>query len=301
MSKAFTLIELLVVITIIVVLLALLTPALDRAMYEAQLVQCAGNLKVWGSIAVSFAQDHKRDLPMAFGPQGEWSQEFDSPRGARVLDRISDATADEASGRWKSYGTPWATWVRYGMADRAAVCPIWKGLGLLSSGYYSDNPAIPAPYHIGDTAGGPTGGAVNSDWGPQVWIGYEWIAGTDSTQPHVPTGSATPEAQPNEFAWNTRSPASNLRNASSGSVMASDLLYMNSGWASPPLNFRAVAYPTPENLAQPSSMGIAFGDTHVGIEREDAFERPIIFGTTGSPSRNEYSYWGGASYYWWGK
>jgi prepilin-type N-terminal cleavage/methylation domain-containing protein len=40
-STAFTLIELLVVVTIIVVLLSLLTPALDRAIYETELAVCA--------------------------------------------------------------------------------------------------------------------------------------------------------------------------------------------------------------------------------------------------------------------
>src|ERR1041384_5038401 len=37
----FTLVELLVVISIIVVLLALLTPAIDRAIYQADLATCA--------------------------------------------------------------------------------------------------------------------------------------------------------------------------------------------------------------------------------------------------------------------
>src|ERR1041385_7046662 len=45
---AFTLIELLVVVTIIVVLLALLTPALDRAIYRAELLRCGANQKGTG-------------------------------------------------------------------------------------------------------------------------------------------------------------------------------------------------------------------------------------------------------------
>jgi len=44
-GKAFTLVELLVVFTIIVILLALLVPALGRAIYHARLAQCAGRLR----------------------------------------------------------------------------------------------------------------------------------------------------------------------------------------------------------------------------------------------------------------
>src|SRR5690349_19456422 len=43
-AAAFTLIELLVVVTIIVVLLAMLTPAVDRAMYQAELAVCGTHL-----------------------------------------------------------------------------------------------------------------------------------------------------------------------------------------------------------------------------------------------------------------
>ena len=129
-------------------------------------------------------------------------------------------------------------------------------------------------------------------WGKQVWIGYQWLAGTAMTRPE-PTG--------NVFAWNSRRPAGRLSDASSGSVVASDLLYMNSGWAGPPNNFRAVAHPTDANLAQPDSMAITFGDVHVSLERAEAFEKPLLFGNTGTPDPQRFSYKGGASHYWWGK
>ena len=61
--RAFTLIELLVVITIIVVLLALLTPALDKAIYQAELVQCGARLKAAGNGVTVYALGHKRYYP----------------------------------------------------------------------------------------------------------------------------------------------------------------------------------------------------------------------------------------------
>ena len=39
-QSAFTLVELMVVITIIVLLLALMMPALDKAVYQAELASC---------------------------------------------------------------------------------------------------------------------------------------------------------------------------------------------------------------------------------------------------------------------
>src|ERR1043166_7253693 len=60
---AFTLIELLVVITIIVILLAILTPAVDRAIYQAELAVCMTNLHGIHIGAQSYAMEHKRYYP----------------------------------------------------------------------------------------------------------------------------------------------------------------------------------------------------------------------------------------------
>ncbi len=59
----FTLVELLVVITIIVVLLALLTPAMDQAIYQAELAVCATTLKGIATGAQTYAAGSRRFYP----------------------------------------------------------------------------------------------------------------------------------------------------------------------------------------------------------------------------------------------
>ena len=62
-SKAFTLIELLVVVTIIVVLLALLVPSMEKAIYQAELVSCASRLDAVGSGVITYAMENRRSYP----------------------------------------------------------------------------------------------------------------------------------------------------------------------------------------------------------------------------------------------
>lgn len=62
-KQAFTLIELLVVVAIIVVLLALLVPAMDKALYQAEMAVCAAQLRGIGSGAQMYAADFKRYYP----------------------------------------------------------------------------------------------------------------------------------------------------------------------------------------------------------------------------------------------
>ncbi len=59
----FTLIELLVVVTIIVVLMALLAPAMDKAIYQAELAVCGTKLRGTAGGTLTYAMDYGRRYP----------------------------------------------------------------------------------------------------------------------------------------------------------------------------------------------------------------------------------------------
>lgn len=59
----FTLIELLVVVTIIVVLLALLVPGLERAVRAAEQAKCLANMKAVGTATGMYLTEYKRIFP----------------------------------------------------------------------------------------------------------------------------------------------------------------------------------------------------------------------------------------------
>ena len=62
-GRGFTLVELLVVITIVVLLLALLAPALDEAIYQAELTLCGSRLHGLAIGVQVYAMDFKRRYP----------------------------------------------------------------------------------------------------------------------------------------------------------------------------------------------------------------------------------------------
>ena len=70
--RAFTLVEMLVVISIIVLLVAMLLPALGKAKYNAKLTQCQTRLKQVGAGAIQYAVNASRFYPQRQGPARGW-------------------------------------------------------------------------------------------------------------------------------------------------------------------------------------------------------------------------------------
>lgn len=69
-KRAFTLVELLVVVTIIVILLALLAPAMDTAMELTRRTICASRLDAFGHTHVQYALDNRRRLVPGWAATG---------------------------------------------------------------------------------------------------------------------------------------------------------------------------------------------------------------------------------------
>ena len=62
--KGFTLIELLMVISIVVLLMAILLPVVQRVRNQARAMVCQANLKQWGTILAIYTEDNQGRLPM---------------------------------------------------------------------------------------------------------------------------------------------------------------------------------------------------------------------------------------------
>jgi len=65
--NAFTLIELLVVISVIVLLMAILLPALQQVRNQARAIACQSNLRQWGTILALYVEDNQGRFPHTLG------------------------------------------------------------------------------------------------------------------------------------------------------------------------------------------------------------------------------------------
>lgn len=66
MKKKFTLIELLVVIAIIVIIAAMLFPALNKARAKSHAISCLSNMKEIGVLSLNYASDNKDVAPVTY-------------------------------------------------------------------------------------------------------------------------------------------------------------------------------------------------------------------------------------------
>jgi type II secretory pathway pseudopilin PulG len=129
---AFTLVELLVVITIIIVLLALLAPGLDKAIYQARLAVCGANLRSLGWMATSYAQDNKRYYP----------ERRITLRPMATLSTTQDATPGTVDDRVLSGGRSLSDWVPLNKVLNDPQCEKIDVEGSLSGS------ELELPYHL---------------------------------------------------------------------------------------------------------------------------------------------------------
>jgi prepilin-type N-terminal cleavage/methylation domain-containing protein len=113
----FTLVELLVVISIIAVLLALLTPALDQAVYQAELAVCAANQRNVVMGANAYAMESKRFYPKRDALQS--TAQYRRPNLVRAGSDADDMTRLGSYVTWKMLFDPLNGGLNEGMIQRS--------------------------------------------------------------------------------------------------------------------------------------------------------------------------------------
>jgi prepilin-type N-terminal cleavage/methylation domain-containing protein/prepilin-type processing-associated H-X9-DG protein len=130
----FTLIELLVVVAIIVVLLALLTPAMDRAIYQAELTVCGTDQRSAANGATLYATANGRRYP----PRGGMVANANYFGQTLVLYNVDDRAALRGYINLNdSLYCPLIEGVDIESADRAIDGSIWGGLKLFFGWRYN--------------------------------------------------------------------------------------------------------------------------------------------------------------------
>ena len=140
---AFTLVELLVIITIIVLLLALLAPALDQAVYQAELTLCAARLDAGASATLTYAMSQRRMYP---------DRPLHTSAGA-AAHQLAGSTQDERPTLRRAMGP----------LNSLLNCPLTQAVDIDGSQTF-------------DTANQRADDAGNSRASPGIWVPYSpWM------------------------------------------------------------------------------------------------------------------------------
>ena len=126
----FTIVELMVVITITVVLLALLTPAMDQAIVRAELTRCAANQHALLNVLHIYAMNENgRKYPSGVSDNGSDLITFVPADFARIVE-------DAAGNRKIATGTATTTWggtITYGVVPEMLVDITFEDFGYRTS------------------------------------------------------------------------------------------------------------------------------------------------------------------------
>lgn len=137
--RGFSLIDLLVSISVMVILMAILMPALGMAHESARRVRCASNIRQMGIALEVYVHDNSDYLPPAIYNQPP-VQTSGRPTSGDVAppDQVDDSGSD-------------TMFLRYGSPDSYSSGPIWNGLGILVGEQYLNHPGVfYCPSHHGE-------------------------------------------------------------------------------------------------------------------------------------------------------
>jgi len=182
-KKGFTLIELLVVISVVAIMMAVSMPALSRTKRSGQTGACRNNLHQIGMMCFNYANDHDDIMPKAYirHSQGNPDRSICIPINLNDVSPKSNKGGpweddpermdDSRDGYWQKYGTPIEEMVKYGITEKAFLCPSerWRQRGW-NYGEYVKPRKI---FHMGPDLWPEVAG-----WRRFVMISYMFLSGS---------------------------------------------------------------------------------------------------------------------------
>jgi type II secretory pathway pseudopilin PulG len=242
-----------VVVAIIAILIAIFMPSAGRAREQARRVSCESHLRGIGGAATAFASEHGRVFPMAY-------QMPDPAFPYRFPPVISMDASLERDNKWKTYGTPWQTWKKYGAGDDVWHCPSSQ---LQAVKFYDPANGTPA------------------EWGPCVWTDYAYFGGLSYVN------SSNHNLGKSQQRWGGLPPAVAPSDPNpSERVLAADMVfYTGSGtkWQSMRTGQYIVNHSSATDVKQVDWQGVLYADGHVEGMGRDRYESPL--NTMASQSR----------------
>jgi prepilin-type N-terminal cleavage/methylation domain-containing protein len=182
-NHAFTLMELLVVISLIVLLIAMLQPAMNQAKKTARTVKCASNIDQMATGMISLSDDfHGRLFPITHGATEYWHTRLLLYVGNNAeLYLCPEATADTLTG-W--HGDVSHAWGPGGGLMNNMKASYGMNLWLLPNGLFSADPSMRQEGYIRQSDVAPSDTPV---FGDSPWVG-SWPDDQDFFPANLSTG-----------------------------------------------------------------------------------------------------------------